>query len=111
MPSIRAVPKLDFTGVAAASSSASTGSSRASDVLLTSSSTEMPMGSIMTAVAVFETHMDRKPVAIMNPAIICGGLVPISRTVSRAMRRCRFQRCMASASRKPPMNRKMTLLP
>ena len=45
------------------------------------------MGIIMTAVAVFETHIDRKPVAIMNPAITIVGLVPMALTVSNAIRR------------------------
>ena len=53
----------------------------------TSSRTDMPMGSIMTAVAVFETHMERNPVAIMKPAIIAPGLSPITFNVSSAMRR------------------------
>ena len=69
------------------------------------------MGSIITAVAVLETHMDRNPVAIMNPATIAEGLVPMTSRVSSAMRRCRFHRCMARARRNPPMNRKITLLP
>ena len=118
MPSIRAVPKLDFTASCLPSSwdssssveATSPGSSPAKS-FCTSISTEMPMGSIITAVAVLETHMERKPVAIMNPAISADGLEPIMRRVSRATRRCRFQRCIASASMNPPMNRKMMLLP
>ena len=74
-------------------------------------STDTPIGSIITAVAVFDTHMLRNPVAIMNPAITLVDRVPIARTVSRAIRRCRFHRCMAIAMRNPPMNRKMMLLP
>ena len=74
-------------------------------------STEMPIGSIITAVAVFDTHMEMKPVAIMKPAIIGPGRSPMMLSVTSAMRRCRFQRCMARAMRKPPRNRKMIGLP
>ena len=73
--------------------------------------TETPMGIIITAVAVFDTHMDRKPVAIMNPPTTPPGLVPMARTVTSAILRCRFHRCMARARMNPPMNRKMMLLP
>ncbi|MBB5831424.1 putative transcriptional regulator [Brachybacterium aquaticum] len=69
------------------------------------------MGSIITAVAVLETHMERKPVATMNPSTSREGLEPIFPTIASAMRLCRFQRCMARASMNPPMNRKMMLLP
>ena len=127
MPSIRAVPKLDLTTSSLSWSSCRSTSpvSRESPacavagavspspepILVTSSSTDTPIGSIITAVAVLDTHMDRKPVATMNPATIWEGLVPMTFTVSSAMRRCRFHRCMARASRNPPMNRKMMLLP
>ena len=128
MPSISAVPKLEamtasFTSAlcgSAPSRSASSsappsvppaGAPESSSSLGSSSSTDTPMGSIITAVAVLETHMLRNAVASMNPATIWAGLVPITRTVRRAILRCRFQRCMASASRNPPMNRKMMLLP
>lgn len=73
--------------------------------------TETPIGSIITAVAVLDTHMLRKPVAIMNPAMTRVERVPIARTVSSAIRRCRFHLCMAIAMRNPPMNRKMMLFP
>lgn len=65
------------------------------------------MGSIMTAVAVLDTHMDRKPVASMKPSTSILGLVPTASTVSSAIRRCRFQRCIVRASMNPPMNRKI----
>lgn len=77
----------------------------------TSTSTETPIGSIITAVAVFETHMEMNPVAIMGPRISREGLVPMAPTIASAMRLWRFQRCMARASMNPPMNRKMMLLP
>ncbi len=68
------------------------------------------MGTIMTAVAVFETHMVIRPVATMRPSTSLFGVVPTASTVTRAMRRCRFQRWMASARKKPPMNMKMVPL-
>ena len=122
IPSISAVPKLDLmisclTELSCGSTSASApapGSAGAASplpILVTRSKTDTPIGSIITAVAVLETHMDKKPVATMNPATIWVGLVPMIFTVSRAMRRCRFQRCIASANKNPPMNRKITLLP
>ena len=45
--------------------------------------------------------------AIMNPPIIAFGFVPTARMVCSVIRRCRPQRCIASASMNPPMNRKM----
>jgi hypothetical protein len=74
-------------------------------------STDIPIGSIITAVAVFETHIEMNPVAIMKPAIIGPGLSPMMLSVTSAMRRCRFHRCMASAMRKPPRKRKMIGFP
>ena len=72
-----------------------------------SPSTDMPIGSITTAVAVLETHMDMNPVAIMKPSTICFGFVPTRVTTRSARRRCRFQRCMPSARMNPPMKRKI----
>ena len=95
IPSVSALPKLDFRR----------SSPRASG--LTSAMTESPIGSIMTAVAVLDTHIERKPVATMNPSTSCFGCVPTRRTVRSAIRRCRFQRCSARARKKPPMNRKI----
>ena len=77
----------------------------------TSVSTDIPMGSIMTAVAVFDTHMDKNAVAIMNPAIIAPGLLGMIRKTPNAIRLCRFHRCMASAIKNPPMNRKIVAFP
>jgi|GEM_PF-3035820 len=72
-----------------------------------SMSTEVPMGSITTAVAVLDTHMDIKPVASMKPKMMRFGLVPTTLTTISARRRCRFQRCRPNAMRKPPMKRKI----
>ena len=94
MPSIRAIPNFG-------------GTFWSSLIRAVKASTDIPMGSIMTAVAVLETHMLMNPVAIMNPPISWRGLVPTSNTVASAIRRCRFHRCSARASMNPPMNRKM----
>jgi len=69
--------------------------------------TDRPMGSIMMLVAVLLTHMLMNAVAIMKPAICRLGWLPTASSVARAMRLCRFQRCIARPSRKPPRKRKM----
>ena len=121
MPSMSETPKFERTAFEGPSevgsgSTPSPGSSpfaaaSSSRSLFTSSSTDTPIGSIITAVAVFETHMETKPVATMKPRTSRDGLVPIMPTIARAMRLWRFQRCIARARMKPPMNRKMMLLP
>lgn len=72
----------------------------------TSASTESAIGSIISAVAVFDTHIEMNPVAIMTPSTIRLGVVPTTRRVSSAIRRCRCHFCIAIAIRNPPMNRK-----
>ena len=67
--------------------------------------TERTIGTIIAAVAVFETHMLRNAVAPIVPATIAFGRVPTSRNVKKAMRRSSPQRAMASAITKPPRNR------
>src|SRR5690606_12161905 len=69
------------------------------------------MASIITAVAVLEIHMERNPVATMNPRIIFLGAVPKRVMTYRAIRRCRFQRSMAMANKNPPRYKKMILFP
>src|SRR5699024_11335551 len=59
------------------------------------------------AVAVLDTHMDIKPVAIIQPRMRRFGEVPTTFTTYSANLRCRFQRCRPRASKKPPMNRKI----
>jgi hypothetical protein len=76
----------------------------------TRSTTEAPIGSIITAVAVLETHMLMRAVASMNPAINRRGLVPTIAIVTSAMRAWSPLRCMASPSIRPPANRKMISL-
>jgi hypothetical protein len=50
-------------------------------------------------------------VAPMMPATMARGRVPTSRKVRNAIRRSSPQRWIASASTKPPRNRKMTSAP
>lgn len=66
----------------------------------------MPIGSIISVVAVLLTHMLRNAVATMTPRISWRGLVPMNRITISASRLCRSHFCIASASMKPPMNRK-----
>ena len=76
-----------------------------SGVSLTSARTDRPIGSIIRVVAVFETHMERKPVASIMPSTIRVGSAPTRRSVSSAIRRCRSHLSIAMAIRKPPRNR------
>ena len=69
------------------------------------STTDSTIGTIIAAVAVFETHMLMKAVAPIVPATIAFGRVPTRRSVMNAMRRSSPQRAMASASTKPPKKR------
>jgi len=61
-------------------------------------------------VAVFETHMDNNADATMKPSTSRGGELPIAITVRSAIRRCRFQRCIAWAIMNPPRKRYTRLL-
>jgi hypothetical protein len=86
------------------------GSEPGEERVVSSRRMEMAMGSIIAAVAVFETQAETKEVRKPNPAKSPNGLRPTQgrpRT-ARAMRRLRPCLTMASASRKPPRNRKMT---
>ena len=69
------------------------------------------IGSIITVVAVFESHIDSAAVASMNPSTTRRGLSPMVLTISRAIRRCSPLRSTARAMRNPPRNRKISLLP
>ncbi len=69
------------------------------------STTDSTIGTIIAAVAVFDTHMLMNAVAPMVPATIALGRVPTTRRVRKAIRRSRPQRAMASASTKPPRKR------
>jgi hypothetical protein len=68
------------------------------------------MGTIITAVAVFEIHIERKAAAIMNPRMIRAGPPPTAWMMFRAMRRWRFHLSMVSAIMKPPRNSTIVLL-
>ena len=68
-----------------------------------------PIGTIITAVAVLAIHMERKAAATMKPRMMREGPPPTAWMMLRAMRLCRFHRCMESAIMKPP--RKRTIVP
>src|SRR5690625_473954 len=63
------------------------------------------------AVAVFEIHIDRNPVAIMNPRMIRFVFVPIMEIIVKAIRRCKFHFSMSKAIINPPMNKKIVSSP
>jgi hypothetical protein len=60
------------------------------------------------AVAVLEIQREMNAVAIITPSTSRRGLVPTREMMARAIRRCRFQRSIAPAIRKPPRKRKIT---
>ena len=64
---------------------------------------DIPMGSIITAVAVFDIHMERNAVATIKPKMILETLVPIILIIFNAIRLCKFHFSIAMASIKPPM--------
>ena len=68
------------------------------------------MGTIITAVAVLEIHMERKAAASMKPSTIRAGPPPTAWMMPRAMRRWRFHLSIVRAIMKPPMKRTMVLL-
>ena len=65
------------------------------------------MGTIIMVDAVLLIHIDKNHVDVINPSTMRGGLVPRMRKMRSAMRRCNSQRCIASANKNPPMNRKI----
>ncbi len=69
-----------------------------------------PMGTIITAVAVSEIHIERNAAAIMKPRTLRAGPPPTAWMMLSAMRRCRFHFCIVSAIMKPPMYRTIVLL-
>ena len=60
------------------------------------------MGIIISAVDVLEIHIEMKAVVSMKPNTIARGRSPTRASTLSAMRRCRFQRSMASAVNDPP---------
>jgi hypothetical protein len=87
------------------SRSSASGFPASASSLRTISITEMAIGIIITAVAVFETNIDRNAQAIMNPATSRPGATPTARMIQSAMRRCSPHCCIARASMNPPMKR------
>lgn len=77
-----------------------------------SSATEIDasMGNIISVVAVLEIHIERNAEATIKPNMIRCGLPPIMSIIFNAILLCKFHRCIVSAMRKPPMNRKIVLL-
>ena len=69
-----------------------------------------PIGTIITAVAVLDIHIDRNAAAAMKPSTIRAGPPPTIWMMASAMRRCRFHFSMVRAIMKPPMNSTIVLL-
>ena len=68
----------------------------------------MPIGNIITVVAVFEIHRLTNAVASMKPSTMRRGLTPMAEMMVSAMRRCRPHCCIDAAIIMPPRNRKLT---
>ena len=60
-------------------------------------------------VEVFITHIEISALASIKPPTSDRPLPPAYWSILSAIRRCRFQRCMAKATTKPPRNRNMIL--
>ena len=69
-----------------------------------------PIGTIITAVAVFEIHIDKNADAIINPKIILDGPEPTTWMIFKAILRCRFHFSIVRAIMKPPMKSTIMLL-
>ena len=67
----------------------------------------IPIGIIITVVAVLETNADNTAVTDMKPKIRRPGENPTALTIFMAMRLCRLQRCIERAIINPPMKRKI----
>ncbi len=67
----------------------------------------IPIGTIITAVAVFEIHRLTAAVATSIPSSSRFGSVPTRRMISSAILRCRFHCSIAPPIAIPPMKRKM----
>ncbi len=68
------------------------------------------MGTIIIVAAVFDIHMERNQVATMKPMRILNGWTPKRRRMRRAILLWSSHRCMARATMKPPIKRKMIWL-
>jgi hypothetical protein len=67
----------------------------------------VPIGRSITAVAVFEIHIERAPPAIINERTIVEGLLPNLDTSPRAILLWRFHFSIARAMINPPRKRKI----
>ena len=68
-----------------------------------------PTGKIITAVAVFEIHIERNAVAIIKPNIIFDFFVPTILMMFKAILLCNFHFSMAIAKINPPINKNTNL--
>lgn len=66
------------------------------------------IGNIITAVAVFEIHIERNVAENINPNKIEFAVPPNIEIILRAIRLCNPQFSIAIASINPPINRKIT---
>ena len=68
------------------------------------------MGGFILAVAVFDNHIERNPVAIINPSTKRCGCPPIIRNIFNAILLCRFHFSTATALMLMPMGMSLVLL-
>ena len=71
----------------------------------------IPMGSIITEVAVFEIHIDKKAVATIKPKITYRTSEPMKEMILMAMRLCKFHFSIPIAIRNPPKYKKTNRCP
>ena len=71
---------------------------------------DIPMGTIMMAVAVFDIHIERNAAEIINPRIMVEGLPPIIPIIRNVILLWSLHFSMAIAIIKPPINKKIVLL-
>ena len=71
----------------------------------TAAATPSAIGISISAVAVFEIHIDSAADANINPPTRRTGRAPKAAAMANAMRRCSPQRSTAAASMKPQTNR------
>ena len=71
----------------------------------------IPIGSIITEVAVFEIHIDKNAVANINPSITLRASIPIKEIILIAILLCKFHFSIPIAIKNPPKYRKTNLCP
>jgi len=99
MPSSKLGPKLVRSSASAPPWPGARDSARAT--------TLSAIGSMIAVVAVLETNMLSRAEASMKPPITLVARDPARRRISSARRSANPQRCIASARRNPPINRKI----